>query len=49
MMDKHAKANIKLKHNFMNTIAHRVRQKISRAWYFIGEGRLYMKSTTHSR
>jgi hypothetical protein len=49
MRDKYAKTNIELKHNSMNIIAYRVKQKIPRTWYYIGEDRLYRKSTTHSR
>jgi hypothetical protein len=48
MRDKYAKTNIKLKYNSMNIIAYRVRQKIPKTWYYIGEGGLYRKSTTHS-
>jgi hypothetical protein len=36
---KKRKTDIKLKHNFMNIIAYRVRQKILVTWYYIGEGR----------
>jgi hypothetical protein len=48
MRDKRQKINIKLKHNFMNIIAYRVRQKIPRTWYYIGEDMLYRRSATHS-
>jgi hypothetical protein len=49
MRDKYAKTDIKLKHNSMNIIACMARQKIPGTWYYIGEDRLYRKSTTHSR
>jgi hypothetical protein len=35
--DKYARTYIKLKHNFMNIITHRERQKIPETWYYIGE------------
>jgi hypothetical protein len=46
MRDKYANTTIKLKHNFMNIIAYRVRQKIPGTWYYIGEDRLYKKSAS---
>jgi hypothetical protein len=48
MRDKYTKTDTKLKHNSMNIIARRARQKIPGTWYYIGEDRLYIKSTTHS-
>jgi hypothetical protein len=48
MRDKYAKPDLKLKHNSMNIIANRARQKIPGTWYYIGEYMLYRKSTTHS-
>jgi hypothetical protein len=48
MRDKCTKIDIKLKHNFMNIIANRLRQKIPITWYYIGDDRLYRKSMTHS-
>jgi hypothetical protein len=36
---KYTKIEIKLKHNFMNIIVNRARQKVSRTWYYIGENR----------
>jgi hypothetical protein len=48
MRDKYIKIDIKLKHNSMNIIACRARQKIHGTWYYIGEHRLYRKSMTHS-
>jgi hypothetical protein len=32
----------------MNITTYRARQKIPKTWYYIGEDRLYKKSTTHS-
>jgi hypothetical protein len=48
---KYAKTYIKLKHNFMNIIAYRMRQKVPGTWYDIGEDRenhdpLWMKRET---
>jgi hypothetical protein len=40
MKDKYAKIDIKLKHNSMNIIAHRARQKIHGTWYYIEEDML---------
>jgi hypothetical protein len=48
MRDKYAKIDIKLKHNSMNIIAYRVRQKNPRTRYYIGEDRLYSKLMAHS-
>jgi hypothetical protein len=46
MRDKYANTAIKLKHNSMNIIAYRARQKIPRTWYYIREDRLYKKSAS---
>jgi hypothetical protein len=49
MRDKYVKTDIKLKHNSINIISYRARQKIPGTWYYLGEDRSYRKSTTHSR
>jgi hypothetical protein len=49
MRVKCGKKDIKLKHNCMNIIAYKARQKIPESWHYIGEDRIYKKSMTHPR